>query len=432
MGKDSLVTSSQVITSPFTEISTNMKNLLHLIIAALLVSLTLGVNTSFAQKCGPGAHWMDNCPAGVDTMPSGIIAGINLDTSLCWPSTSFTLRGPIKVLRQASMDIVVDGDCGSATVNGHKDVILTEIDSMVLTGEGITLYAGISAAPEVPRSLGQIVELPGDNTKACSFFDVYFKLVTPFGTFYNHQPLKVKATIDRVPPAATYEHLNVCIGLYDSPVPGQGTRRANLTQAQHITSPVSEPTSASDISTRILNLFQGVYTENSKSASISWEMPAERDNGFYLLEKDDNIYIERSRDGVHFKRIGSVMSSGNANTANYSFTDPYPLPLGYYRLQFNSSGKLSHSQVITVASVAGGRLTISPNPTSGKIRLLLKNMQLSAVDVTVYDSYGRLVLSRRIGKGGQPEIDISGLSNGTYLVQCRQNGVIHQQKVVKK
>src|SRR5215217_1918606 len=114
--KDSLVTSSQVITSPFTGISTNMKNLLQIIIPGLLLFLTLGINTSLAQKCGPGSHWMDSCPGGVDTMPSGIIAGINLDTLLCWPSMSFTLRGPIKVLRQASTDIAVTGNCGSATV----------------------------------------------------------------------------------------------------------------------------------------------------------------------------------------------------------------------------------------------------------------------------------------------------------------------------
>jgi hypothetical protein len=203
-------------------------------------------------------------------------------------------------------------------------------------------------------------------------------------------------------------------------------------QAEHESTPLTVQTVASQAPARILNPFQGVYAENSKSVSISWQIPFERDNTFYLFEKDDNIYIERSRDGVHFKRIGAVVRSGNANTTNYTFTDPYPLPLGYYRLQFNSSGALSYSQVITVASVTGGGLFISPNPSSGKIKLLLKNMQLSAVDVTVYDSYGRLVLSRRIGAGGQPEINISGLSNGTYLVQCRQNGVIYQQKLVKK
>ena len=209
-------------------------------------------------------------------------------------------------------------------------------------------------------------------------------------------------------------------------------RIANLVQAEHESTPLTVQTVASQAPARILNPFQGVYAENSKSVSISWQIPSERDNGFYLLERDDNIYIERSRDGVNFKTIGTAVRSGNANTTNYTFTDPYPLPLGYYRLQFNSSGRLSHSQVITVVSVTGGRLFISPNPSSGKIKLLLNNMQLSAVDVTVYDSYGRLVLSRRIGEGGQPEINISGLSNGTYMVQCRQNGVIYQQKLVKK
>lgn len=429
--KDSLDTSSQVITSRFTYISTNRKNLLSIIISGLLLFLALGVNTSFAQKCGPGKHWIDSCSGGVDSMNSEALAGIAFDTSVCWPSTSFILSGPVKVVRQASSDITIIDNCASATGgDGHKDVILTEIVSMVLTSGGFTLMAGTSADPNLRPSLGAIVELPGDSLRGCSFFDVYFKLETPMGPLYNHQPLRVQAIIDRIPPAAVYQHINLCIGLYDSPVPGQGTRKANLVQAYHQTTPLTVPTVA--LPTRILNSFQGIYAENSKSVSVSWQIPFERDNTFYLFEKDDNIYIERSRDGVHFKRIGAIVRSGNPNTTNYTFTDPYPLPVGYYRLQFNSSGQLSHSQVITVVSVTSGKLFISPNPSSGKIKLLLNNMQLSAVDVTVYDSYGRLVLSRRIGEGGQPELDISGLSNGNYLVQCRHKGVIYQQKLVKK
>jgi hypothetical protein len=444
--KHSLVTSSQVITSPFTGISTNLKNLLRIIISGLLLFLTLGVNTSFGQcisprpfiaQCGPGHHWIDNCSGGVDTMQSRASAQVNFDPASCAQVPNpFTLCGPVKVVRQASKDTVVTNGCASARVDSHK-AIPTEIVSMVLTGVGsaygFTLIAGQSAATELRKSSGAIVEFNGNDSLACSFFDVFFKLVTPMGTLYNHEPLRVQATIDRVPPAAVYQHIFdslFCVGLYDSPT--GGTKRANLVKAEHEPTPITVQTVASQALTRILNPFQGVYAENSKSASISWQIPFEWDNIFYLFERDDNFYIERSRDGVQFKKIGAVVRSGNANTTNYTFTDPYPLPLGYYRLQFISNGGLSYSQVITVVSVTGGKLIISPNPSSGKIKLLLNNMQLSAVDVTVYDSYGRLVLSRRIGEGGQPEINISGLSNGTYLVQCRHNGVIYQQKLVKK
>lgn len=427
--KDSLVTTRQVNTSPLTHISTNMKNLLHIIVSGLLLFLTLGVNTSFAQdKCGPGPHWIDKCSGGVDTMQTGALAAISLNPSSCDASVNLILQGPVTVRRQASTDIVVTDGCGSATVDGHNDVILTEIESMNLTCGSYTLIAGHSAAPELTASLGKIVELPGNGDLACSFFDVYFKLITPSGTFYNHDALRIQATIDRVPPIAIYEHLMVCIGLYDSPT--GGTKRANLVSARHNTTP-GALTCTSPAPTRILNAFQGVYAENSKSASISWQIPFERDNTFYLFERDNNIYIERSSDGIHFKKIGTV-ESGSANTTNYTFTDAYPLPLGYYRLQFISSGVLSYSQVIPVVSVTGRRLIISPNPSSGKIKLLLNNMQLSAVDVTVYDIYGHPVLSRRIAEGGQPEINISGLSTGTYLLQCRQNGVTYQTKLVKK
>src|SRR4051794_18361698 len=117
-----------------------MKNLLHIIISGSLLLLTLGVNTSFAQKCGPGPHWIDNCPGGVDRMQTRAVVGVNTNTGTdtCTSPGTQELSGPVRVVRRPSKDTSVTNGCASARTDIHK-AIPTEIDSMVLTGGGYTL-----------------------------------------------------------------------------------------------------------------------------------------------------------------------------------------------------------------------------------------------------------------------------------------------------
>ncbi len=213
-----------------------MKIKFYFVIAGILLFFTSGINSSFGQQCGPGAHWIDNCAGGSDIMESGALVGVNFNLANCNlpPEVNITLSGPVTVQRQAAQDIMVtDGIC-PATVDGHTDVIPTEIISMNLTGSGYTLIVGPSGAPELQHTFGYVVEKPADTTLGCSFFDVWFKIITPSGPLYNQTPLRLEATIDRVPPSVTYySPVGICLGLYTSPVPGEGMLVANLVQAQH-------------------------------------------------------------------------------------------------------------------------------------------------------------------------------------------------------
>ena len=114
---------------------------------------------------------------------------------------------------------------------------------MNITGSGFTLIIGPSVAPELQHSLGYVVEKPDDNTLGCSFFDVFFKIVTPYGPLYNQVPLRLEATIDQVPPSVTFAPTgNICIGLFTSPMYGDGMLVANLVEAQHTVNPQGIPT----------------------------------------------------------------------------------------------------------------------------------------------------------------------------------------------
>jgi len=120
---------------------------------------------------------------------------------------------------------------GLRPVDGHLDVIDTEIVSMCLTSAaGIHLAAGWMQGL-FRHSYGAVAEKAGDPTIGESFFDVYFRVETPMGTLWNHAPMRVQADITCAPPAGKYIHITGCVALYDAEFGGNHV--ANLVEAIH-------------------------------------------------------------------------------------------------------------------------------------------------------------------------------------------------------
>ncbi|MBI4719316.1 MAG: hypothetical protein HY763_16085 [Planctomycetes bacterium] len=189
------------------------------------------------DECGPGPHWVDQCPGGTDNMPSGALVGIDT-TGDCIADASMVLGGPATVARTGARD-----DSGQfpglSVVDGHMDVIDTEMLAMTLTGGGVTLLAGGGRGTGVmlTPTRGAIVEDGGDPSLADSFFDVFFEIEAGGQFLYNQTPLTVKSEVNCLPPLTTYIHPTGCIPLYTSPTPGQGIQIANLVAARHGTFP---------------------------------------------------------------------------------------------------------------------------------------------------------------------------------------------------
>ena len=204
----------------------------------------------------PISNWFLDLPAGQDVMQSTGEVAINLGSILDCNlpgQLELMLSGPVLVNRAAAADIALPSTAPCpAAANGQNDVIQTEIISMDLTGNvtgfgmvTLRVGAGNGAGPgaPLPPSKGHIVgQVPGDNTKACSFFDVFFEIELPGPLFlYNQEPLVIIDEIDRVPPQAQYVHLfppGFCVGLFDSPVQGNGNFFASLVEAKHKTVPI--------------------------------------------------------------------------------------------------------------------------------------------------------------------------------------------------
>ena len=194
------------------------------------------------EDCGPGEHWIDQCPGGNDNMSTGAKIGIDLNLD-CEPDVSMVLSGPVSVWRSNPLEDSTQFP-GLSPSAGHLDVIDTEIVSMVLSSSstGVTLRAGqgMGLGGMLPSSFGAIVEQVGAASMGDSFFEVFFEVDVGGGRLaYNHDPLRVDSKIDCLPPDATYIHPVGCIPLYDVPSDSKAIPQlvANLVTADHSTFP---------------------------------------------------------------------------------------------------------------------------------------------------------------------------------------------------
>lgn len=206
-------------------------------------------------QCGPGPHWVDGCDSGQDVIENQrAVIGIDINLD-CEEDVSLVLGpcGDLVISRSGPLDDSANFP-GLRAVDGHADVLDTEMLSLCLTGDDVTLIAGagLGQGGVLAPSLGAIAEQPGaDNEEiAYSFFDVFFEVDLGSGSFaYNQTALRIEVGPDGsmngitcVPPEDDYIHPTGCLGLFTSPFPGQGMLIANLVSAQHNVNPRPVPT----------------------------------------------------------------------------------------------------------------------------------------------------------------------------------------------
>jgi hypothetical protein len=197
------------------------------------------------ESCGGFPHWIDQCPGGFDDMPTGALVGIDLGGD-CEADVSAVLNGPAHIVRSPSHDDSLFYP-GLRPIDGHRDVIDTEIVAMELTGGGLTLRAGagFGHGGVLRPSRGAIAEDPADALLGDSFFDVFFEVDLGGGHFaYNWIPVRVEADVTCLPPQVTYIHVLACIPLFPTPFQSPGVRPvAFLAEARH----GAYPTCGSDV-----------------------------------------------------------------------------------------------------------------------------------------------------------------------------------------
>ncbi len=160
-----------------------------------------------------------------------------------------------------------------------------------------------------------------------------------------------------------------------------------------------------------------------KKAHLSWQTATEQNS--------DRFEIERSFDGLHFEKIGSVKAAGNSTShIDYNFFDLAPKKgINYYRLkEVDIDNRLQYSETKTAQFGDDVPFVLYNNLTKGediKMRVGIFPAVLSVFDVS-----GRKLKEVNI-TGNSYSLSVAGFANGTYLAVLNKDGkVIAVEKFV--
>lgn len=145
----------------------------------------------------------------------------------------------------------------------------------------------------------------------------------------------------------------------------------------------------------------------------------------------EEFELQRSADGgINFYTINRVNGRGNGTmTETYAYTDQQPVDgMSYYRLvQRNSNGqqRFSDTRIVNRSKAPASYFTVYPNPVRGMLNVRVAAPFAEKTVAEIFDISGRKVISYAIGLEGGEEtfsIDMSGLSNGTYMLKMNVDG----------
>jgi Secretion system C-terminal sorting domain len=165
-------------------------------------------------------------------------------------------------------------------------------------------------------------------------------------------------------------------------------------------------------------------TPLSKINVLTWETASEINN--------KGFDVQRKTATGAWETLGFVNGTGKAST--YTFEDKTPLSISYYRLrQVDFDGKETLSKVVSVSQDTKGRISITPNPTSDKVNILLNQNDVSNQTATIVlsDMTGRQVLTQKT-TASVVELDLSNLAKGMYVMTVQSNNAIYQEKIIRQ
>ncbi len=240
-----------------------------------------------------------------------------------------------------------------------------------------------------------------------------------YGIQFNGNTKVLTASQSGLTAGSTY-HIKLIItdandGAYDSGV---------FIEAGSFSSPITLPVTLID--------FKGKC--DNHGIQLNWFTASEKDNQRFV--------IERSEDGINFKRIGEIPGSVSTNyIQQYFFYDQSPSSaLNYYRLkQQDFNGELTVFKIISVdaSCLSQQKLEFSlyPNPVNQNIFIDFNLDDDTDMSFEVSNSMGQIVktiFNKRYEEGFQNlNIDVSDLCSGVYYFKSYSNIKTKVLKFVK-
>lgn len=177
--------------------------------------------------------------------------------------------------------------------------------------------------------------------------------------------------------------------------------------------------------------FEVQTTEDGKN-QLTWATASETNN--------EGFDIEKSIDGVRFEKIGFVKGNGTTvEVKKYSFTDEkVTANLTYYRLrQVDTDGSFEYSKIISALRKSDkfNAISISPNPTSDVLNIVVETKNEDDLELNLLDVFGKVIKQQKttVQQGlNNKSLDIQDLPNGIYFLQLQQGTEKIIRRIIKE
>lgn len=147
--------------------------------------------------------------------------------------------------------------------------------------------------------------------------------------------------------------------------------------------------------------------------------------------------LERSYDGVNFKKIATLAAAGTSNALlHYQYIDRESRSeKNYYRLRsidINYESKLSNVVLVKFTGL-DQKMYVMGNPVRDNIQIRFFKESSRPIDMSLHDPSGKLVAEKRFPSGTQViEWQTGGkLSKGTYILNAMVDGRRFSTKLIK-
>ncbi|HVY73646.1 MAG TPA: hypothetical protein VG890_02385 [Puia sp.] len=177
--------------------------------------------------------------------------------------------------------------------------------------------------------------------------------------------------------------------------------------------------------------FEGILDVNHQ-VDLSWATMMERDI--------DHYEVERSGDGQHFEKIGSLPSQTTITThdyqLNYSFTDADPLPgTSYYRIfVVGKDNYTNQSPVVQIVNNQARGIKIYPTIVQNNLVYVESDKTLRSARMEFFDLSGRKISETSWdvlnGRQSCQVATASHLPAGTYLARLTSNGQLIKNQLM--
>ncbi len=132
-----------------------------------------------------------------------------------------------------------------------------------------------------------------------------------------------------------------------------------------------------------------------------------------------------STDGRNFNTTIATVVAYNNSSATYNAVHTTPVTgINYYRIKtIEKDGTISYSEIRKLTFGKTGTITVYPNPSVDLVNITLTgNMLNKPATLSILSLDGKILSQQKIVSLGQTEsLDVSGITNGTYIVRLVSN-----------